>query len=33
MFKRYLELKPDAPDADSVKDDIFYLQEEGKHAP
>jgi len=32
-FKRYLELKPDASDADSVKDDIFYLQEEGKRAP
>jgi predicted Zn finger-like uncharacterized protein len=32
-FKRYLELKPEAADADTIKDDIFYLQEEGKRAP
>ncbi len=32
-FKRYIELKPDASDAESVKDDIFYLQEEGKRTP
>jgi len=32
-FKRYLELKPDAADADTIRDDIFYLQEEGKRAP
>ena len=32
-FRKYLELKPAAADAETVKDDIYYLQEEGKRAP
>ena len=27
-FRRYLELRPDAGDSSSVRDDIYYLQEE-----
>jgi len=33
QFKKYLELKPDAPDSEQVKDDIYYLQEEKKRSP
>ncbi|HEX4381784.1 MAG TPA: tetratricopeptide repeat protein, partial [Myxococcales bacterium] len=32
-FNRYLELAPDAGDVSTVKDDIFYLQEESRRAP
>ncbi|HZX96749.1 MAG TPA: tetratricopeptide repeat protein [Myxococcales bacterium] len=32
-FRRYLDLKPDAGDAASVRDDIYYLQEESRRAP
>jgi tetratricopeptide (TPR) repeat protein len=32
-FRKYIELRPDAPDAPTVKDDIFYLQEERKRTP
>ena len=27
-FKRYLQLKPDAPDADEIQDEIYYLEQE-----
>jgi Flp pilus assembly protein TadD len=32
-FRRYLALKPDAGDAATVKDDIYYLEEESRRAP
>ena len=32
-FKKYIELKPDAADADQVKDDIYFLSEEKKRSP
>jgi predicted Zn finger-like uncharacterized protein len=32
-FRRYLELKPDAGDASTVQDDIYYLQEESRRTP
>jgi cellulose synthase operon protein C len=32
-FQRYLELRPDAGDAASVQDDIYYLKEESRRAP
>jgi predicted Zn finger-like uncharacterized protein len=32
-FRRYLALKPDAGDASTVKDDIYYLEEESRRAP
>ncbi|MGE5047008.1 MAG: tetratricopeptide repeat protein, partial [Deltaproteobacteria bacterium] len=32
-FRRYLALKPDAGDAPTVKDDIYYLEEESRRAP
>ena len=32
-FKRYLELRPDAGDAPTVQDDIYYLQEESRRSP
>jgi len=25
-FRRYLQLRPDAPDIDEVKDEMYYLQ-------
>jgi tetratricopeptide (TPR) repeat protein len=30
QFRKYLDLRPDAGDADTVKDDIYYLQEESR---
>jgi len=32
-FRRYLDLRPDAGDAASVQDDIYYLQEESRRIP
>jgi tetratricopeptide (TPR) repeat protein len=32
-LKKYVELRPDAPDAEQVKDDIYYLSEEKKRSP
>ena len=32
-FKKYVELRPDAGNAETVRDDIYYLQEEAKRAP
>jgi predicted Zn finger-like uncharacterized protein len=32
-FKKFLELRPGSPDASTVKDDVFYLQEEETRAP
>ena len=32
-FRRYLDLRPDAGDAPSVQDDIYYLQEESRRTP
>ena len=32
-FRKYLEFKPDAVDAETVKDEIYYLQEESQRAP
>jgi tetratricopeptide (TPR) repeat protein len=32
-FRRYLDLRPDAGDASSVQDDIYYLQEESRRVP
>jgi predicted Zn finger-like uncharacterized protein len=32
-FQKYLELHPDAGDAATVQDDIYYLQEESRRAP
>jgi len=32
-FRRYLELRPDAGDSSSVRDDIYYLQEESRRIP
>ena len=32
-FKKYLQLLPSAGDAETVKDDIYYLQEESRRAP
>jgi hypothetical protein len=32
-FRRYLELKPDAGDASTIQDDIYYLQEESRRTP
>lgn len=32
-FRRYLELRPDAGDLDTVQDDIYYLQEESRRTP
>ena len=32
-FRRYLDLRPDAGDAFTVQDDIYYLQEESRRAP
>ncbi len=32
-FKKFLELQPGSPDASTVKDDVFYLQEEETRAP
>src|SRR5882672_8621308 len=32
-FRKYLDLRPDAGDASSVRDDIYYLQEESRRIP
>ena len=32
-FRRYLDLRPDAGDAASVQDDIYYMQEESRRVP
>jgi|GEM_PF-1645246 len=32
-FKKYLQLAPTSGDAETVKDDIYYLQEESRRAP
>jgi Tfp pilus assembly protein PilF len=32
-FRRYLDLRPDAGDASSVQDDIYYMQEESRRGP
>jgi len=32
-FRRYLDLRPDAGDSSSVRDDIYYLQEESRRIP
>jgi predicted Zn finger-like uncharacterized protein len=32
-FRKYLLLRPDAGDVETIKDDIYYLQEEGRRAP
>ena len=33
QFRKYLTLRPDASDVETVKDDIYYLQEESRRAP
>ena len=33
QFRKYLNLRPDAGDVETVKDDIYYLQEESRRAP
>ena len=33
QFRKYLSLRPDAGDVDTVKDDIYYLQEESRRTP
>ncbi|MFL5311909.1 MAG: tetratricopeptide repeat protein [Myxococcales bacterium] len=33
QFRKYLNLRPDAGDVDTVKDDIYYLQEESRRTP
>jgi tetratricopeptide (TPR) repeat protein len=32
-FKKYLVLRPDAPDAETVRDEVYYLQEETRRSP
>lgn len=32
-FRKYLELRPESTDAETVKDEIYYLQEESRRAP
>ena len=32
-FRKYLELRPDSVDAETVHDEIYYLQEESRRAP
>jgi tetratricopeptide (TPR) repeat protein len=32
-FRKYLEHKPDAVDAETIKDEIYYLQEESRRQP
>jgi tetratricopeptide (TPR) repeat protein len=32
-FRKYLELKPNSVDAETVNDEIYYLQEESRRAP
>jgi tetratricopeptide (TPR) repeat protein len=33
QFQKYLVLRPDAPDAETVRDDIYYLREESRRKP
>jgi tetratricopeptide (TPR) repeat protein len=33
QFRKYLNLRPDAGDAETVKDDIYYLQEQSRRTP
>jgi len=33
QFRKYLNLRPDAGDIETVKDDIYYLQEESRRTP
>jgi predicted Zn finger-like uncharacterized protein len=33
QFRKYLNLRPDAGDVETVKDDIYYLQEESRRSP
>src|SRR5216683_1755103 len=33
QFRKYLNLRPDAGDVETVKDDIYYLQEQSRRAP
>ena len=33
QFRKYLVLRPDAGDVETIKDDIYYLQEESRRAP
>ncbi len=33
QFRKYLNLRPDAGDVETVKDDIYYLQEESRRTP
>lgn len=32
-FRKYLELRPESTDSETVKDEIYYLQEESRRAP
>jgi len=32
-FKKYLVLRPDAPDIETVRDEVYYLQEETRRSP
>jgi tetratricopeptide (TPR) repeat protein len=32
-FKKYLVLRPDAPDVETVRDEVYYLQEETRRSP
>jgi len=33
QFKKYLILRPDAPDAETVRDEVYYLNEETRRTP
>jgi len=33
QFRKYLNLRPDAGDVETVKDDIYFLQEESRRTP
>ena len=33
QFRKYLNLRPDAGDAETVRDDIYYLQEQSRRTP
>ena len=32
-FRKYLVLRPDAPDVETVRDEVYYLQEESRRSP
>ncbi|MFL5444447.1 MAG: tetratricopeptide repeat protein [Myxococcales bacterium] len=33
QFRKYLVLRPDAPDVETIRDEVYYLQEESRRSP